>query len=139
MANPRAFISFDFDNDSTAKTLFAGQAKTDSPTPFTAEDWSSKSSLPQAHWERLIREKINRCHMLIVLVGKHMGSAGGVAKEIKMAQDQAVPYFGVYVSGADSTSTLPTGLSRNACVPWKWDRIANMVDQCMNLGKNKSY
>ena len=101
MADPRAFISFDFDNNSTEKMLFAGQAK-NSRTPFSIQDWSSKSSLPQAQWEALIKDKINKCNMLIILVGKNMASATGVAKEIKMAKDQSVPVFGVYVGGADN-------------------------------------
>ncbi|CSA62602.1 Uncharacterised protein [Vibrio cholerae] len=53
MANPRAFISFDFDHNVTQKNLFVGQSK-NSKTPFAIEDWSSKSSLPQSQWEALI-------------------------------------------------------------------------------------
>lgn len=136
MALPRAFLSFDFDHDLTAKILFAGQAKQDSPTPFAVEDWSSKTSLPQAQWERLIQAKINNCHMLIVLVGKSMASASGVAKEIQMARALGVPHFGVYVNGAGTASTLPTGLNRNSVVAWNWSSIAHMVDQCAALGKN---
>ncbi len=100
MALPHAFLSFDFDHDLTPKTLFAGQARSDSPTPFAVEDWSSKTALPQAEWEKKIRAKINNCHMLIVLVGKNMATASGVNKEIKMAAEQKVPCFGVYVNGA---------------------------------------
>jgi len=44
MADPRAFVSFDFDHDETSRNLFAGQAKKDSPTPFTVQDWSSRSA-----------------------------------------------------------------------------------------------
>jgi hypothetical protein len=57
MADPRAFISFDFDHDEASKNLFVGQAKSDSPTPFIIHDWSSKAALPQAEWERLIKTK----------------------------------------------------------------------------------
>ena len=60
MANPRAFISFDFDNNSTERILFVGQIK-NSKTPFNIEDWSSKSSLPQSQWEKIIEEKIKKC------------------------------------------------------------------------------
>ena len=137
MADPRAFISFDFDHNNTEKTLFAGQAK-NSRTPFSIQDWSSKSSLPQAQWEELIKDKINKCNMLIVLVGKTMASATGVAKEIKMAKDQNVPVFGVYVDGADSSSNLPDGLQRNRTVAWDWEKIASAIDQVMGEGKNKS-
>ncbi len=137
MADPRAFISFDFDNNSTEKLLFAGQAK-NSRTPFSIQDWSSKSTLPQTQWEASIKDKINKCNMLIVLVGKSMSTATGVVKEIKMAKDQNVPVFGVYIDGADSSSTLPEGLLRNRTIAWDWDKIALMVDQAMHEGKNKS-
>jgi len=136
MANPRAFISFDYDHDSTEKNLFVGQSK-NSSTPFSIEDWSSKAHLPQQTWEALIKAKINNCNMLIVLVGKTMASATGVAKEIAMAKEQNVPVFGVYVDGANSTSNLPKGLARNRTISWNWNSIASAVDQMMGEGKNK--
>jgi CHASE2 domain-containing sensor protein len=120
----------------TQKNLFVGQSK-NSSTPFSIEDWSSKSSLPQAEWEKLIKGKINKCNMLIVLVGKTMASATGAAKEISMAKDQDVPVFGVYVDGADSSSNLPSGLQRNRTIAWDWDKIAAAIDQMMSEGKNK--
>jgi hypothetical protein len=136
MADPRAFISFDFDHNETEKMLFVGQAK-NSKTPFSIQDWSAKSSMPQAQWEALIKEKIGQCNMLIVLVGKTMTSASGVEKEVKMAKDQNVPTFGVYVGGADSNSNLPEGLPRNRTISWNWDGIAAAVKQMMGEGKNR--
>ena len=136
MADPRAFISFDVDHDADQKTLFVGQAK-NSRTPFSIQDWSAKSSLPQSQWEKIVKEKINKCNMLIVLVGKFMASATGVAKEIAMAKDQNVPYFGVYVGGANTMSNLPDGLSRAKTVAWDWEKIADAIDQAMKEGKNK--
>jgi hypothetical protein len=110
MADPRTFISFDFDHDETSKNLFVGQGKKDSPTSFTVEDWSSKTALLQRQWEALVKAKPNKCHLMIVLVGRYMASASGVGKEIQFARDCNVPYFGVYVDGANSSSILPTGL-----------------------------
>lgn len=136
MTNPRAFISFDYDHNSTSKVLFAGQAK-HSKTPFNIEDWSSKASLPQSQWERLIEAKINQCNMLIVLVGKFMASASGVDKEVAFAEKNNIPVFGVYVGGANTTNTLPDGLQRNRTISWEWDTIASAVDQMMSEGKNK--
>lgn len=135
MAAPRVFISFDFDNNETAKHLFAGQAKL-SETPFEIEDWSSKVALPQNEWERRIKEKINQANMLIVLVGKNMSSAGGVAKEIAFADANNVPVFGVYVDGANEYSTLPTGLPRNRVIDWSWSGIASAIKQLMGEKKN---
>lgn len=136
MADPRAFISFDFDHNETEKTLFVGQSK-NSKTPFSIQDWSAKSSMPQSKWEAIVKEKINKCNMVIVLSGKTMASATGVAKEISMAKDQNVPVFGVYVGGADKTSNLPKGLQRNRTIKWNWDDIADAIDQMMTEGKNK--
>lgn len=136
MAYPRAFISFDFDHNETEKTLFVGQSK-NSKTPFSIQDWSAKSSMPQSKWEAIVEEKIKKCNMVIVLVGKYMASATGVKKEIKMAKNNNVPVFGVYVGGANTTSNLPDGLSRTRVVKWEWDKIAEMIDKMMGEGKNK--
>lgn len=136
MANPRAFISFDYDNNSGEKLYFAGQAK-NSRTPFNIEDWSSKTTLPQREWEALIEAKINKCNILIILVGKQTWAATGVIKEIAFAKSQNVPVFGVYIGGADSNTSLPTGLQRNRTINWTWDAIANAIDQCMTEGKNR--
>jgi hypothetical protein len=135
-SDPRAFISFDYDNNSTDKLLFVGQVR-NSRTPFNAQDWSSKTPLPQTLWEKLLKEKIGKCHFMIVLVGNSMSSATGVAKEIGFAEAQDVPYFGVYVDGANANSTLPTGLARNRTIPWVWAKIADAVDQMMTEGKNR--
>lgn len=136
MADPRAFTSFDFDNNEKQKNLFVGQARSDSPTPFVVHDWSSKTTLPQAEWAKLIKSKMTNTNMCIVLVGRSMPTATGVAKEIAMAKDLDVPVFGVYVDGAGTSSTLPTGLQRNRTMGWKWDLIAAAVNQMMDEGKN---
>lgn len=137
MADPRAFLSFDFDHDETPKILFAGQGKEKSPTPYTIADWSSKSSLPEAEWQAAIKAKVNRCNLMIVLVGKNMATATGVVKEIAMAKSQDVPVFGVYVNGADTNSNLPAGLARNRVVSWSWPTVGAAITQMMGEGKNK--
>lgn len=136
MADPRAFTSFDFDHNEREKNLFRGQAKSDSPTPFTVHDWSSKTVLPQSQWEALIKTKMANTNMCIVLVGRSMASATGVTKEIAMAKELNVPVFGVYVDGANTGSPLPVGLQRNRTMAWKWDLIASAVRQMMGEGKN---
>jgi CHASE2 domain-containing sensor protein len=136
MADPRAFISFDFDHNQTEKLFFVGQSK-NSKTPFSIQDWSSKLSLPQSQWEAIVKDKINRSNMLIVLVGRTMASASGVVKEIEMAHKQGVPVFGVYVDGAGLNSVLPDGLKRNRTISWDWDDIAAAIKQMMGEGKNR--
>jgi hypothetical protein len=136
MADPRGFISFDIDHNEDEKILFVGQA-INKKTPFSFEDWSSKSSLPQSQWEKIIKDKINKCNFVVVLVGKNMASATGVVKEINFAKGSDVPIFGVYVGGANTTSNLPDGLQRNRTIDWDWDKIASAIAQVMKEGKNK--
>jgi hypothetical protein len=136
MADPRAFVSFDFDNNETEKILFIGQGK-NSKTPFSMQDWSAKSPMPQSQWEAIVKDKINKSNLVIVLVGKVIANASGVAKEIAMADAQNVPVFGVYVDGAGSVTALPSGLPRNRTIEWNWDQIASAIKQVMGEGKNK--
>lgn len=136
MSEPRAFISFDFDHDEESRRLFAGQGKKESPTPFTIQDWSSKSALEEDEWEKKIAVKIAACNMVIVLVGRSMGTAYGVAAEIAMAKNNNVPIFGVYVDGANTLSTLPSGLARSNVVAWKWADVAAAIERAMGEGKN---
>ncbi len=133
---PRTFISFDFDHNKQEKDLFVGQAR-NSRTPFEIADWSSKYSLPQSQWEKRIKEKINKCNLMIVLVGKNMYNAHGVNKEIKMAEEQDVPFFGVYVDGSNQYFDLPTSLPENRIIFWNWNNIAEAISQMMKEGKNR--
>ena len=136
MADPRAFLSFDYDHDSDYKVLVAGQGENDK-VPFSIQDWSNKSSLPQSQWKALTKDKINQCNMLIVLVGKYMSTATGVVAEIDMTTECDVPIFGIYVNGATTTSILPTGLARNRTIAWDHEKILAAVKQMMGEGKNK--
>ena len=60
MSTPRAFISFDFDHNEKQKLYFIGQSK-NSRTPFSVQDWSAKSAMPQSQWEQIVEDKIKRC------------------------------------------------------------------------------
>ena len=136
MSTPRAFISFDFDHNEKQKLYFIGQSK-NSRTPFSVQDWSAKSAMPQSQWEQIVEDKIKRCNMVIVLVGRNMSSAIGVRKEVEMAARNNVPVFGVYVDDANYLSNLPIGLARSRVVNWQCDKIAEKIDQMMEQGKNK--
>ena len=142
MADPRVFVSFDYDNDSPSKVYFIGQSKNEK-TPFNFEDCSCKESLPQMEWEKRIKEKINNCNILLVLVSTHSVNATGVKKEIKMAVEQDVPVVGIYLPDSNGNywssqnTTLPEGLYHSNCRTWKWDNIKSLLDSAMERGKNK--
>jgi hypothetical protein len=137
LPGPRAFISFDYDHDEKSRRYFVGQGKENSPTPFVISDWSSKERLPQKTWEQTVEQKIARCNLVIVLVGRSTYRATGVSKEIAMAKRKDVPVFGVYVDGANTRTPLPTGLKRDRTVSWKWSIVATAIQQMMREGKNR--
>ena len=75
--------------------------------------------------------------MIIVLVGEKSYTATGIVKEISFAKSNNIPYFGVYVGGANTLTSLPSGLPRNRTIAWNWESIASAVSQMMTEGKNK--
>ena len=91
----RAFISFDFDNDENLKNLLSGQAK-NSDSPFFFDDWSVKEPFPQTTWKSDVRTKIKQCDFVIVLIGAHTSQCTGVLEEIKIANEESLPAFGIY-------------------------------------------
>ena len=75
--------------------------------------------------------------MMIVLVGRHMDTATGIHKEIDMAKQQNVPFFGIYVDDANQYfNHLPRGLAENRIIHWRWENVSNAIDQMLNEGKN---
>lgn len=91
MANKRAFISFDYDNDSDLKVMLVGQAK-HPDTPFDIVDASIKEAI-DTNWKAKARTRIKGCDVVIVICGQYTYSATGVSAEVTIAQEESVPYF----------------------------------------------
>jgi len=65
MYKKRAFISFDYDNDSTVKMYLGGQAK-DPDSPFDFKDNSVKAHL-SGDWEQKVQRRMDNIDVVIVL------------------------------------------------------------------------
>jgi hypothetical protein len=135
METPKAFVSFDYENDGNEKSRFANES-TNSSIQFTIEYFSSKPTYPQPQWDDITADQINSCNMLIVLVGNNTSTNKGVIKEIASADSQNIPIFGVYVSGAGPSTALPPRLQRSRTLNWDWSAISAMIEQVMKEGKN---
>jgi hypothetical protein len=119
----RAFISFDFDNDARLKDLLVGQAK-NPDSPFVIADWSIKE--PSADWKETARRRIRASGLVIVLCGKNMRTATGVAIELAIAQEERIPYF--LLAGYTEGSTKPTSAkSGDKLYKWTWDNLKALV------------
>lgn len=120
---PRAFISFDYDNDARLKDLLVGQSK-HPDSPFTIADWSIKE--PSVDWKEKARRRIRASGIVIVLCGKNMRTATGVAFELSIAQDAGVPYF--LLAGYSERSTRPaTAKSTDQLYEWTWANLKALV------------
>lgn len=135
METPKAFVSFDYENDGNEKSRFTNES-TSSSIPFTIEYFSAKPTYPQPQWDDKVADQINSCNMLIVLVGANTSTNKGVIKEIASADSQNIPIFGVYVSGAGSGTALPKGLQSSRTLNWDWSAISTMIEKVMKEGKN---
>jgi hypothetical protein len=122
-AQPRVFISFDFDNDSNMKDLFVGQ-KDNPKTPFNFSDWSSKEHLT-GDWKAKIKAKLAYVDVVCVLCGKNMNTATGVDHEIEMAKELGKPYF--LLALYDPGSNKPNAASGDKLYKWTWDNLEKLI------------
>ncbi|MDR7172219.1 hypothetical protein J2W56_005980 [Nocardia kruczakiae] len=119
----RAFISFDYDNDARLKDLLVGQSK-NPDSPFVIADWSIKE--PSADWKDKARRRIRASGLVIVLCGKYMSTATGVAVELAIAQEEGIPYF--LLAGYSEGSTKPTTATPgDKLYKWTWDNLKALV------------
>ncbi|NNB42345.1 TIR domain-containing protein [Pseudomonas chlororaphis] len=121
----RVFISFDYDNDEVLKTFLVGQAKLDD-SPFYLADWSIKEHIDD-NWKAKARARIKAVDVVCVICGTKTDTAVGVSAEVKIAQEEKIPYF------------LLKGYSEAACVKpkaalygdklysWTWQNLKVLI------------
>jgi hypothetical protein len=121
----RVFISFDYDHDETLKNFLVGQAK-HPDSPFELSDWSIKESL-SGNWKEKARSRIRSVDLLAVICGEHTDTAAGVSAEIKIAQEERVPYF--LLNGySDKSCKKPTAArDTDKIYRWTWDNLRSLI------------
>ena len=125
MNKKRAFISFDYDHDSGAKTMLAGQAKL-SDSPFDFKDNSVTYHL-SGDWKQKVRDRMDNVDVVIVLCGAHTHLASGVAAELAIAQEKEKPYF-LLAAYSDKTCTKPTSARHGDKIyAWTWPNLKSLI------------
>lgn len=121
----RTFISFDYDNDARQKDLLVGQAKHDD-TPFDIEDWSIKEHIDE-NWKAKARTRIKSVDVVIVMCGHKTHSATGVSAELKIAQEEKVPYF--LLSAYSDGKCVPPNVANptDKIYSWTWDNLKKLI------------
>ncbi|MFA5064307.1 MAG: hypothetical protein WC566_02460 [Dehalococcoidia bacterium] len=125
MSKQPVFTSFDFDHDEDLRNLLIGQSK-NPDSPFEMSDWSIKEPLT-GDWKEKVRKRINKCNLMIVICSEYTGSASGVSSEVKMAQEEEMPYFLLW-GRSDINCVKPQSARGNDKIyKWTWDNLKNLI------------
>lgn len=121
----RAFISFDYDNDSDLKNLLVGQAKNEE-SPFYIIDMSIKEAISK-EWKDKARTRIKGCDVVIVICGEKTHTATGVSAELTITQEESIPYFLLW-GRPDKTCTKPiVARSTDKIYEWTWENLKKLI------------
>lgn len=121
----RVFISFDYDNDIALKNLLVGQSK-NPDSPFEITDMSIKQTI-ENNWKENARRRIKSCDVVIVICGEHTNSASGVCAELKIAQEESVPYF-LLRGRATQKCVKPLSAKPTDCIyRWSWNNLKILI------------
>ncbi|XAT57821.1 hypothetical protein GN241_10900 [Rhodobacteraceae bacterium IMCC1335] len=121
----RAFISFDYDNDSTVKMYLAWQEK-NPDSPFEFKDNSVKAHLT-GDWEQKVQRRMDNIDVVIVLCGTKTHTASGVDAELRIAKKLNKPYF-LLAAYKDKHCTKPRAASANDKVYyWTWPNLKLLI------------
>ena len=120
-----AFISFDFDNDSSLRGDLVAQAKRPD-SPFSITDWSVRYRIDEA-WKKEVRDRIGRADLTIVICGEQTHQAKGVEAEVTMVQQAGKPYC-LLKGRSEKTCTRPKSTPRKKKIhPWTWSTLKELI------------
>lgn len=125
MAMKRVFISFDFDHDEDLRNLLVGQSK-NSDSPFELADWSVKDAMA-GNWKDKVRTRIRQCDLVMVICGEHTDTATGVNTELKIAQEEEIPYFLLWGRSGETCKKPTSAESNDKIYKWTWDNLKALI------------
>lgn len=124
------FISFEADKDKNLKNSFFQQAKT--LTHHHVRNCSLNEAGPAQGWQQQARAAIEKCDVVVILIGQDTHNAQGIKAELRIARRlkkrviQIRPWKRPY-NGVPGV-TVP--------IRWKWKRINRELDRIANqLGR----
>ncbi len=126
MPKKRAFISFDYDHDLDLKTMLVGQSK-NSDTHFDISDFSIKEAISK-DWKEKARIRIKGCDVVIVICGEYTDIAPGVAAEIRIAQEEKIPYFLLWGRSERTCPKPKTTLATDKIYKWSWENLKALIN-----------
>jgi hypothetical protein len=105
--------------------LLVGQSRLED-SPFDLVDYSLKEPLT-GDWKEKVRTRIKSVDIVAVLCGEHTHTATGVSAELKIAQEENVPYF-LLKGYSEKTCTKPTAAkSTDKIYSWTWPNLKLLI------------
>lgn len=130
LSKTKVLISFDYDYDSDLKKLLLGQSQK-SDTPFEIEDWSVKEHIP-GDWKAKVRSRLKRVDQVIVICGEYTHRAIGVAEEVKIAQEESIPYFLIKGRSSKNCTKPTTAKASDIIHKWTWEKLKFLIGDGSN-------
>lgn len=125
MAKTKVFVSFDYDHDEILKLFLIGQSKNED-SPFDLADWSIKEHIDD-NWKKHARRRIRSVDVLCVICGKHTDTAAGVSAELKIAQEEGIPYF-LLAGYSDGGNIKPRAAkTTDKLYKWSWPNLKGLI------------
>ena len=73
------------------------------------------------------RTRIKGCNVVVVICGKYTNTATGVATELKIAQEEGVPYFLLYGRSTENCVKPIGAKSTDKMYKWTWDNLKALI------------
>ncbi len=117
------FASFEFDKDNELKNNFFRQAA--DHCNHQVRSCSLRAAYPTDAWKAKAREAIQRCDVVVILIGPDTHNAPGVQTEVEIARSLGKPI--IQIQPQKRTHTGVRGIEPT--VRWKWQRINRELDR----------
>ena len=122
MAQLNIFVSFEFDKDNELKNNFYRQAKDN--THHRVVNRALDEAYPNKAWKKKARKAIEKCDVVVVLIGQDTHNAQGVIVETDMACSLQKPI--IQIRPQDRPYKGLTRLGEP--IDWKWKTINAKLD-----------
>ena len=124
MSSTRVFVSFDYDHDSDLNAMLVGQARS-SDSPFEVADWSIKEASPE--WKAKARRRIRAVDQVAVVCRQYTHAATGVNVEVRIAQDEKIPYFLLWGRNGRTCRKPTAAKSTEEIYKWTWPNLKKLI------------
>jgi hypothetical protein len=121
----RVFISFDYDHDVDLKSLLVGQAR-NPDSPFEIVDMSIKETI-SSNWKANARTRIKGCDVVVVICGNNTSTASGVSAELRIAQEENIPYFLLHGRSSGTIEKPTVAQGSDKVYNWTWDNLRLLI------------